>query len=248
MHRWLIIFGMIFFAGCGMWDGTRDAYYEHVYPTPEIDLEFQGLNAEQEEKLARIFYPADTELSALLRHLQTRDKYPRDSWFDSTLRDFPWLGGVLAVDAEGEILKKVPREGIKKIDYSFLAESEVHLGDWRTRTFIRKTAFGPEIILARPFFKGSEWKGMIVFHFDPRVFAELSSFAPRMTLVMESQVLWSSELKKFDRYLENRPWDELIKSEIHGRFKPESAELFWMARRVGDKWLFYVVRSGEIKK
>jgi len=75
----------------------------------------------------------------------------------------------------------------------------------------------------------------------------LSPFAPQMTLVMQSQVVWSSELEQFDRYLENRPWDELIKNEIHGRFKPESAELFWMARRMGDAWLFYVVRGEAIK-
>ncbi len=249
MYKWLGIF-LVFvcLTGCGWWDKTTDAYYDYVYPTPDIDLHTEGLEGSQEDKLARIFYPADKELSALLRHLRTQNDYPRESWFKSTMRRFTWLDAAFAVDAQGNELNRYPEEGIKKIDYAKIDTEEISVGDWQIRTFIQDTKFGPEVILARPFFKGVEWQGMLAVQFDPRVFAELSPSSERMSLVMDERVLWSGDLKGISGYLQNRPWKKLLAEDISGRFPHKQKNLLWFARKAGNKWLVYITGSNSLKE
>jgi len=247
MHKWLIaVMAAILLTGCGMWDKTQDAYFEYVYPTPEVDLKMPGLAEKEEGRLARVFYPPDRQLTALLRHLKTQGSYPeKGSWFKSTLRRFSWLDGVLAVDRQGEVLSRYPEEGVKKMDFARYCPEEVGVGNWRIKTRVQKTAFGPEVVMARPFFKGSKWQGLLIVHFDPRIFAQLSPHAPEMSLVMDGKVLWSKKLKNQDDFLEQRPWQELLAGGVSGRFKAEGKELLWLSRRVGDNWLVYVIASGE---
>lgn len=248
MHKWLIaVMAAILLTGCGMWDKTQDAYFEYVYPTPEVDLKMPGLAEKEEGRLARVFYPPDRQLTALLRHLKTQGSYPEEgAWFKSTVRRFSWVDGAVAVDKKGEVLSRYPQEGVKKIDFARYCPEEVGPGDWQIKARVQETAFGPEVVLARPFFKGSKWQGMLITHFDPRIFAQLSPYAPEMSLVMDGNVLWSGKLKDLDGFLEQRPWEELLADGVSGRFNAKGKELLWLSRRAGDNWLVYVIAAEDV--
>ncbi|MFP4168678.1 MAG: hypothetical protein ACLFSY_07530 [Desulfonatronovibrionaceae bacterium] len=250
MYKWTVaVLAVFLLAGCGMWDKTRDAYYDYVYPTPEVELEMPGLGKKAEGRLARAFYPPDSQLSSLLRLLETQDSYPENrEWFATTVRRYPWLNGVLATDTEGEVLARYPEEGVKRIDLAGYCPDEVSLGDWQIEARVEETPFGPEIVLARPFFKGPDWRGMLIVHFDPRIFAGLSPYSRELTLVMDGQVLWSERLQDLDGYLEQRPWDELLQKGVNGRFSPENGRLLWLARRVGSDWLVYVISEATVEE
>ena len=238
----LIVFLM---SGCTVWKSTKKFYKEYIDPDPKIDLQANGLDNEFEEYFARIFYPADLQLSEVLRRLDAQDTYPDEIWFEQMLKDFPWLSGVAAIDRDGQVLFKYPAHSVKDLDYTVLLTKELRGSDSKIRLCVQDSVFGSEVYLSRPFFKDNQAQGMLVVHFDPRSWARLSPAPGKFAIIAEGKLIWAGKYKELNKLLTQINRIELLKDGVFGQLEIKNRSFYWFSRSVGKNWFIYLMAESR---
>lgn len=223
------------------WDKTTDVYETYIDPKPEIDLELDPDLSRREEELAKQFSVMDQELELLLRTLTPQDSFPSPAWAQDLQRRFPWLTALLAVDTRGEPLASYPETPLKPILTAPLLDREWSIMNRRLQGFVQETPLGPELIIAGPFFRDGAWQGLLAAHFDPRSLISLAPNPDNLVLLTPGTLIWSGLDETAALALKNAPWEDILKTEVQGRWSSESRTFAWISRPIGDFRLIYAV-------
>lgn len=236
---------VLLFSGCSSmrnaWDKTTDVYETYIDPKPEIDLEQSAGLSRKEKELARQFSAMDQELELLLRTLTPQDSFPSTSWAQDVQHRFPWLTAFLAVDTHGELLTSYPETPLKPIQTAPLLDREWSVMNRRLQGFVEETSLGPELIIAGPFFRDGVWQGLLVAHFDPRSLIRLAPDSNNLVLLTPGTLIWSALDETTVQALVNAPWENILKSNVQGRWSSGSQTFGWISRPIGDLRLIYAV-------
>lgn len=233
---------LVLCAGCSTMHETaketRKIYQEYVVPTPVIELDNDGLDREKLH-LARLFKPVDEHINALRRYLDGTDRLPSEDWFRRLFTEYPWINGVILVDTEGTVRFRHPQESLKQHDLSPFIEWGEAWKDHRLRAFAVSTPLGPEVYLANPFFKDSEWQGLVVVHFDPRKLLQYCPEPDDLIIISPTDVLWPGKYEQDAQALAALDWEDILKDDEFGEFSGSRGEYYWIARHMGYYHLIY---------
>jgi len=241
--------------GCGnpTWDSsvssmrsTARETRDFLNPAPHIDIDRYKWNNPNQEKLALLFSPVDAKVMALTRFVTSIDMRPEDEWMSALMLRFPWVDGVIVADAKGDILTRKPPVPLKRFSEPLVFESI-----WRetmVKTVVDYTAFGPELYFGMPNYELSEFVGLHVVHFDPRV---LFTFCPQphelLIIDPHNKKLWTADDAKVagaDELLA-QPWLDIMKERIHGTVVAAGKQYTWLARFIGRDLFVYATESAN---
>lgn len=240
---------LFFAAGCSTVHetvkDTKQLYDEYVVPKPEVELDNDDLDREQ-LRLARLFKPVDEHINNLRKYLDGMDKLPKEEWFKRLFTEYGWISGVMIVDVAGEVRFQHPPQSLKQHDLSPFMEWGEAWHDHYLRAFAVNTSLGPEIYLANPFFKDSEWQGLVVVHFDPR---KLLRFCPEpddLILLSPNDVLWPGKYEQDAQAMAGLPWEEMLEDGEFGEYKGSRGKYYWIARHLGYYHIIYAALAEPV--
>lgn len=221
---------------------TRDM----INPEPTIDVNrFKWENPNQ-EKLSLLFSPVDAKVMALMRFASSQDFRPNEQWMDALLLRFPWVDGVIVADASGTILTRKPPVPLKRFSEPLVFESV-----WRdtlVKTVVDYTPLGPQLYFGTPNFETTEFVGLHVVSFDPRV---LFTFCPRPEELIivdpRAKKLWTTGTMVYPdaEKLTELPWDEMLKEKVNGYVDVGERQFTWLARYIGPDRFIYATESAN---
>ena len=146
-----------------VWKGTKKLYAEYLNPPASVDYEDKGALSEAESRLALRMLGIDQQLEQLERFLENQDKPPTRDVVSLFFMRFPWLSGLAAVDAYGEVLAQEPSVPMKPLDFTLIPEADSQNGSSRgLRVCVQDTPLGPEIFMGMPIYEHSELRGFLV--------------------------------------------------------------------------------------
>ncbi len=247
----------ILLAGCGAFGSSFDETRSYarlkaletrdmMNPAPVIDTNRYKWENPNQEKLALLFSPVDAKVMSLMRFATSQDFRPSPEWMDALLIRFPWVDGVIVADASGEILVRKPPVPLKRFSEPLVFESI-----WRetlVKTVVDYTALGPELYFGTPNFEGSEFVGLHVVHFDPRV---LFTFCPKPEELIivdpRAKKLWTAGTMPIPgaEALLDQPWEEIMKKNVHGQMAVGGNHFTWLARYIGADKFVYATQSAN---
>ena len=246
-----------FVAGCGVFGSTWESSKDYarstvretrdiINPEPTIDTNrFKWENPNQ-EKLSLLFSPVDAKVMALMRFVTSQDFRPDDPWMDVLLHRFPWVDSVIVVDATGTILTRKPPVSLKRFSEPLVFESV-----WRetmVKTVVDYTPFGPQLYFGAPDFEGTEFAGLHLVSFDPRV---LFTFCPKpedlIIIDPRAKKVWTTGTMAYPESdkLADQPWDEILKQKTHGSMMAGERHFTWLSRYIGPDRFIYATESAN---
>ncbi|SDB20895.1 hypothetical protein SAMN05660653_00998 [Desulfonatronum thiosulfatophilum] len=232
-------------AGCSTtqkaWDRTTDIYDTYLDPKPEIDLDRRPGLSRKEQVLAVQFSLIDQHLESALRTLAPQDRFPSEAWFLNFQSQFPWMTSIMAVDTQGQMLAQYPEHPLKTIQTPPLLDHEWSMLHRGLQGFAQQTPLGPELIMAGPFFRDGIWQGLLVAHFDPRRLVEFATSPDRLVMLASGELLWSGVDQEAAQEMQDAPWDQLLRGNVHGQWSTQAHTFSWMARPIGNLRLIYAV-------
>lgn len=244
-------------SGCGAfgsgWESTRD-YARHktlatrdaLNPAPVIDVNRYQWENPNQEKLALLFSPVDAKVMALMRYATSQDFRPSPEWMDALLVRFPWVDGVIVADAAGDILIRKPPVALKRFSQPLVFESI-----WRetlVKTVVDYTDLGPELYFGTPNFEGTEFVGLHVVHFDPRVLFTFCPLPEELLIIdPRAKKLWTAGTLPIPgaEGLVDLPWEEYMKKDVHGQVAVGENHFTWLARYIGADKFVYATKSAN---
>ncbi len=234
----LLVLTVCFLISCS----PRDKLFPSGPQEYQIEPNRQDLTP-VELKLANRIYPADTQLSSLMRRLEGQDAYPDQAWKQQLLQDFPWLSGIAVLDRQGDILSRQPEIAEKELEFSPLFPESLELRRGRIMLEIEDSPLGPEILLTTGIHQDYDLERLVVAHFDPSSFIAQAEESQEIILTGTDQVLWTGGRQELENKLEELDWKGMTDDRVSGRIQLDGEEYFWFARAVNQDWLIYLVQD-----
>jgi len=226
-------------GGCGssaheVWKGTKKLYAEYLNPPASVDYEDKGTLSEAESRLAMRMLGIDQQLEQLERFLENQDKPPTGEVVSRFFIRFPWLSGLAAVDAEGQVLAQEPPVPMKPLDFMPILEAESRNGASRgLRAYVQDTPLGPEVFMGMPIYQHSELRGFLVCHFDMRALLKYVDDPGELIILAPEAVLWAGHFAVGATPLADRKWGDITKSSVEGTVSDSTGRFIWLARFLG---------------
>lgn len=235
-----------FAFGCGqtthnVMKDTKRYYRDYLNPPAQVDFGDSGYSTPEETRLSAGFVGIDLQLRSLERGLDNADRRPDSNWVETFLRSYPWLAGVAAVDASGEVLARMPSFDMKNIDYSGLLEADPKQKMRMLRGMVVDTPLGPEVVVAVPLYAAMDFKGIIAAHFDMRALLPYSAHPSDIVIVSPAGVLWPGRYDIAATPLQDQDWAKLTAKDSCGTLSNAQGEFFWVTRYVGNLPLVFAV-------
>ena len=244
-------------SACGAfgpgWDDGKSAVVstvrdtrDYINPAPQINVNRYSWNNPNQEKLALLFSPVDAKVTELMRYVTSQDFRPDDAWMNYLMMRFPWIDGVLIADANGDILERRPPVPLKRFSEPLVFESI-----WRdtlVKTVVDYTVLGPEVYFGMPNFQGTEFIGLHVVSFDPRV---LFTFCPHpeQLLIVDPRAkkLWTAgpDVQADEQGLTTIPWEQVLLEKSQGFVEAGGKHYTWLARYIGRDRFIYATESAN---
>jgi len=222
--------------------GTRD----YINPNPKIDVNRYSWENPNQEKLALLFSPVDAKVMELMRYVTSQDFRPNDAWMSYLMTRFNWIDGVLVADANGDILERRPPVPVKRFSEPLIFESI-----WRdtlVKTVVDYTTLGPEVYFGMPNFEGTEFVGLHVVSFDPRVLFTFCP-APEQLLIIDPRAhkIWAAGTvpPPEDEALTAIAWDTVLLEKSQGTVDAAGKQFTWLARYIGRDRFIYATESAN---
>jgi hypothetical protein len=185
----------------------------------------------------------DAQLTELEHALDSFSSPPDQSGAENMMRRFPWLSSLLILDEQGQLLAAMPPVGIKPLDFQPLLDPAPRMAIRDLRGNVQDTQLGPEILLARPFLKGSEVQVYLVATFDFRSLLPFVS-APGDLIVRDPDtLLWSGDVYYNDTALAGVNWQALTRKQSYGVTGNASSKYAWLVRYLGNVPLIFATSA-----
>ena len=252
MHRYLIIVllaSIAIIAGCrppqtvkNAWKDTRYYYATYVNTPATLDLEDAGSAAEYERDLGMAIADFDMQIRALERVLQNSDLNPDPVWVNKVTTRFPWLSGLALTDPDGEPRAQISSDYAKPFGIGTLNESDAKQQLKDLRACVQDDPLGPEIYIGNPVYAGSDFKGLIVVHFDPRTLLARMGDPGKIIIASPQGILWPGMFAAESTPISAINWGEVVKDSSYGTVSNEHGTFYWVARYIGNLPLIYAVK------
>ena len=259
MHRYIVLTCMavlVFATGCrapqtvkNAWKDTRSYYRAYLNTPATLNLEDKGDCEEYQVALGAAVSEFDFQLQELERVLQNSDRNPDPVWVGKMTKRFPWLSGLALTDDIGEPKAQVPADYPKPFEATSLAkvDTKQHLKD--LRAFVQEDPLGPEIYIGNPVYAGSDFRGVIVAHFDPRVLIARTADPGKFMLASPQGIIWPGLYEAESTPIAAIEWGEVVKDRSYGTVSNANGTFYWVARYVGNLPLIYAVKvKGDFPK
>jgi hypothetical protein len=240
MQTIVFLLSLLMLAGCGTWQKAKEAYRGYIMPA-EVELDKDSGLERTEKRLARLSAPVDAELERLVREFQVLDPRSGDQGLADLVDEFSWVNAVVAVDPQGNVLRRHPEHSVKTVDIQELAQQADTWTDRSMHSLVLQTALGPEMVLIKPFFQDNEKEGSLMAHFDLRSLVHRSPGPEGMVIFTQDRVLWPGDFTSAPEQLAASNWDAFLENGVTGEVEVEAGRFFWLARYVGQEPLFYAV-------
>ncbi|EMG38754.1 hypothetical protein PCS_00385 [Desulfocurvibacter africanus PCS] len=229
-------------SGCGWWYSLTEGASSLVNPK----LEYQGYAPSGDKwRLANLFAPVDQRIQALTRELSTIESFPAPEWYERLLARNPWLTSIAAVDAQGQVLGRLPEAAIFPLDAGQFLEFKADWERAQFKSFFFQTDLGPEVCLVQPMFLRNKWVGLIIAQFDPRTLRQFSPVPDDLTLLHAGTLLWPPTPANEAEILVGVDWEATLRDRVSGTLEKEGRSYTWLARYIGDTYLIYAVRNRD---
>lgn len=216
------------------WKTTKKLYAEYLNPPAKVDYENKGTLSEAEMLLASRMLEIDSHLEQLERFMENQDHPPTNEVISALFQRFPWVSGLAAMDAYGEVHAQEPPNPLKPLDFTPILEQKSRSGNPRDlRVFVQDTLMGPEIYMGMPVYEDSELRGFLICHFDMRSLLGYIEDSGEIVILSSNIVLWAGHFVVGATPLVHQNWDELTKNSIEGSVSDSTGEFIWMARFLG---------------
>ncbi len=235
-------------TGCdtmtGYWKDTKRFYGSYINPPATLDLENVGECEIEEARLAYSFTDMDYQLFALERALEGSPMPPTDEWVGQLLERFPWLSGVTAVSNTGAILGQSPPTPMKPLEYAPLLEAPEGRNQMALRAYAQDTPLGPEVYLGVPIYAGTEFKGILVTHFDPRSVLKYSRAPEDLIITTPELLLWPGRYGAANAVVD-ADWKGILRSEYCGSVGKSPEDFYWVVRYLANLPMIFSVPIDE---
>jgi len=244
-------------CGCSagsFWDKTvsttQSLYSTYINPPAEIDYSALGDLEDYQITLAQKMQHVEIRLADLERYMVASDRPPTAESVAATQSRFPWLSGMAAVDADGEVLAQEPQYSLKQLDFSLLTQK--YDGNVRNRSLVgqvQESPLGAEILLGVPIYKDTEFLGLYVVHFDIRSLIEGMPDPGGMVILSPETVVWPGKFAIDDTPLAGVKWKNVLSGNVSGMLSNKQGSFYWMARYLGGEPLVFAVpASGTFRE
>lgn len=228
-----------------LWKGTKSYYYKYLNTPTQLEMEKADFS-DYEIYLGSSMYDIEQQLRLLQRVMDDSDRNPDMNWVNSTLRRFPWLGGVAIINPLGVPMALVPEYALKQFDATPLLESVKGQRTTQLRSYIQKSPLGPEVYLGKPVYVDDELQAMVVVHFDMRALLSYAKNPNIVAIVSDDVVLWPGVYDIDETPLVGQDWKRLTSKSVLGKVKNHNGEFYWNSSYFANTPLvFAIASSGE---
>ena len=239
-------------TGCGAnqtvkntWKGTKNAWYSYVNVPAVIDYDDKGKMPEYETLFSRAMMGIDMQLLALERTMQNADKPPTPEWLNNFFAQFPWVDGIVGLNAEGDMVGRAGRT-VKNIDFSPLFEKDPKQNIYALKGSVQDADGEPEVLLAVPLYDGPDFLGLVVAYFDMRSLMRYSDAPENLIITSPGGPLWSGSSAGV---LPGKDWAAITRSSTSGTLSDGSGNYQWVSRYLGNyPLIFATLRTASAKK
>jgi len=242
---------LMFSTGCSAnqtmkdtWKGTKNVWYSYVNVPASIDYDDKGKMPDYETLFSRALMGIDTQLLALERTMQNADKPPTPEWLNSFFTQFPWVDGVVGLNAEGGMVGRAGRAE-KALDFSPLFENDPKQNLHALKGDVQDSAGEPAVLLAVPLYDGPDFLGLVVAYFEMRSLMHYSDAPERLIVTSPGGPLWSG---LYAGALPNADWKAITRNSSSGTMSDGSGSYQWVSRFLGNYPLIFAIqktRSGK---
>jgi len=226
------------------WKGTKKIWYSYVNVPAAIDYGDNGIMPEYETLFSKAMMGIDTRLLALERTMQNADKPPTPEWLNTFFTQFPWVDGVVGLNANGEVVGQAGRIE-KNFDFGPLMENDPKQNFHALRACVQESDGAPEVLLAVPLYDGPDFLGIVVAYFEMRSLMRYSD-APEILLITSPDgPLWSGPSAGS---LPNADWKTIIRSNTNGSISDGSGTYQWVCRFLGNYPLIFAAQKTASSK
>ncbi len=226
------------------WKSTKAFYGEYINPPASIDYEDKGVLNDAETMLASRMVGIDIQLEQLERYLQNADKPPTGESVGILFHRFPWLSGLAAVDASGEVLAQEPPAPMKALDFPKMLEQKARGNTLRgLRGLVEDSPLGAEVLVGVPIYAGMDMLGMMVAHFDMRSLLTYTSGAEDLVVIAPQGVLWPGRFVMDETPLSGQNWEELTAGSTQGTVSNKHGSFIWIVRFLGTQPIVFATPS-----
>jgi len=222
---------------------SKRFYKDWINTDPVIDLKDPGISDPSVRKLANLFTPVDERLEFLVRSLSAQDLPPNEEWCQGLMEAFPWLSGVAVLTDTGATALKLPSFSMKAVDFAPLMEFDKRYKERKMAAYVASSELGAEIMVGKPLYVDSEFKGVLVAHFDPGNLTKFSPEPGQLIMMVPGSVLWAGEETAASQTLSKLNWKSLLKSEVTGVHRVGNTAYLWQARFLAQERLIYAVAA-----
>ncbi len=224
------------------WKETRSYYREYLNTPATLNLEDKGDARDYQAVLASAVADFDLQLRDLERMLQNSDLNPDPAWVTKTTTRFPWLSGLALTDSEGYPRAQVPPSYPKPFDVSDLTTLDTKQLRKDLRACVQDDPLGPEIYVGNPIYAGTDFKGLIVVHFDPRTLIARTADPANLVIAGPDGVIWPGIFDPQSTPVAGVKWGEVVKDSAYGTVSNDRGTFYWVTRYLGNLPLIYAVR------
>jgi len=225
------------FVGCTYTQNTmketKKMYKKYVLPGASVDLDASSLSEDSQLRLAALMKPVDWPIFELYRYLDGKDSKPDEEWFQILFTRFNWLSGVMVVDTTGNTVFKYPSVSLKTYNVQALVDFGEAWKDHKVRSFAEVNELGPEVYMASPLFEDSEFKGLLIVHFDPRKLLERCTAPDELMMISPNGVLWPGKSPEVASALGQLEWEKVRKGKDFGDYSMGETKYYWVAHDIG---------------
>ena len=252
MHRvipLLIIFCSLAPLGCrpsqnvkDAWKGTRSYYYEYLNTPAKLNMKEKGSIRSYQAEMGSAVADFDMSLMELEQVLQNSDRNPDLAWVNSLTARFPWLSAVVLTDSEGYPRAMMPPSHPKGFEIGNLLEVDEKQQLKDLRAHVQEHPMGPELYIGNPVYIGTDFRGVIVVHFDPRALLARVGDPARIVIAAPSGIIWPGLYDAESTPIANIDWGQEVRKNSSGIVRNELGAFYWVSRYLGNLPLIYAVR------
>ncbi|GFK94584.1 hypothetical protein NNJEOMEG_02431 [Fundidesulfovibrio magnetotacticus] len=224
---------------------SKRFYKDWINTDPTIDLQNPGISDPSVRKLANLFTPVDERMEFLVRSLSAQDLPPNEEWCQGLMEAFPWLSGVAVLTDSGSVALKLPSFSMKAVDFAPLMDLGSRYKERKMAAYVAASELGAEVMIAKPLYIDSEFKGVLVAHFDMGALTKLSPEPGQLMVLTPGSVLWGGDDTAAAETLAKLNWKNLLKSEVTGEYKIGGTSYLWQARFLAQERLVYAVAAAK---
>ena len=244
----LCVFLAAALCGCGVTDTdyfrkTKNFYYSHVNsPVKMNTAKATKVNAET-VGLVTGMAQVDTVLTSLERSLAAIAD-PNDGKALGNLRArFPWISAMYSVTPGGTVMATIPEEPFKQLSFSWLGDKEA-----KPRVLygtIQDTVFGPEFILARPYFQAEELLSWLCISFDPRTLFQAYPETSGLTII-GADIPLQTDPSFSSSPLSQADWHAILRKDSDGRMRGHDGTAWvWLVRYLGGEPMIFAAPADK---